>query len=244
MYIESTCAFCDAHVTRKKQSALANVKIHFCNIDCKARWQRLQHPVTNEWLRQKYVNEGLDCTAIARLVNRDPKSVWTWIKNAGIETRRRGLASGHKFKTGDKSPFLGRRHTDATRRKLSAIAKLDGRVPYDPAVGSYMKGRKGVDSPSWKGGLTPARQAFYSTLEWRNCVKAVWHRDDAICRRCGLDHRTILRGVIRFDIHHIDSFMIVERRADLDNLALLCQHCHKWIHSKKNKRKVLLGKGH
>ncbi len=244
MYIDSECGFCSSPVRRHKQSDSANVRVHFCDIRCKSEYQRLAKPVSEEWLRSHYVDKGMDCCQIALLVKRDPKSVWNWLKDFGIPRRKRGFASNHKFVKGQESAFKGKKHSVATKRKLSSTAIIQKRVPYDPAVGSYMKGRKGDRTPNWKGGITPDRQAFYATQGWKECVKAVWKRDDARCRKCGLDHRSILRGTIRFDLHHIDSFMIPERRSDPDNVVLLCQHCHKWIHSKKNKRRLLIGKGH
>ena len=107
-----------------------------------------------------------------------------------------------------------------------------------------MKGRKGKDTPAWKGGLTPERQAFYSTTEWADAVKSVWARDDAKCQRCGMDYRTVDRDAISFHIHHVDSFTIRERRSVVENLLLVCQSCHRWIHSKHNKNKEFLGNGH
>ena len=198
--------------------------------------------MTEEWLRDAYLVRKMDCTQIAHVVNRDPKSVWNWLRGFGIKTRPRG-SNVSQLHNGS-SPFKGKHHTEECKQRLKLIAKKDGRVPFDPSVGSYMKGRKGKDTPNWKGGLTPERQSFYSSRAWGIAVKQVWQRDNAICQRCGLDHRTILRGTIRFHIHHIDSFSISERRADVTNLVLLCEGCHKWIHSRKNRKGEFLGNGH
>lgn len=214
-------------------------------MECKSAYQRLAKPVNKEWLEEHYINQRLDTTQIGIMVHRDPKSVWNWLKDFGIPTRSRG----HGMTTERQSLAmtgvnLGRKLSAATRKKMSEHAKRTGRVPYDPKIGSYMKGKKGANTPNWKGGVTPERQAFYATPEWKICVKAVWQRDNAVCRRCGLDNRTILRGTIRFELHHVDSFVVVERRADPSNVLLLCHGCHKWVHSKKNKRRIFLGKGH
>src|SRR5690606_25201612 len=133
---------------------------------------------------------------------------------------------------GQVSTFLGRKHTPETRAKLRAIAIADGRVPYDPAVGSYMKGRRGAATTNWKGGITAARQAFYATPEWKAAVKAVWKRDNATCQRCG-KHKSPNRQ-LAFDIHHIVSFAVVELRAEISNLVLLCEPCHYWVHGNEN----------
>ena len=229
MDIESNCAFCSAPVTRRAQSKAANVKRHFCDMACKAGFQKLARPVTREWLENKYVIEGLDCVQIGRIVGRDPKSVWSWLKDFGIPTRPRGA----NWRQLPHDGFKGKKHTAEAREKLSRIAKAEGRVPYDPAVGSYMKGRKGASTPNWKGGITPDRQAFYLTEDWREACKAVWARAKARCERCGKHHNvTEVRGT--FHVHHIVSFKVVALRAEPSNLVLLCRECHRFVHSRKN----------
>lgn len=228
--IHSACAFCGKPVSRRSQGASKNVQRHYCDISCKSEFQKLAKPVSREWLETKYVTEGLDCVQIAMLVSRDSKSVWNWLKDFGIPTRPRGhdtsrLPHGHKpgaFK-----------HTQEAKDKMRAQAIADGRVPYDPTVGSYMKGRKGAASTNWKGGVTPERQALYSSPEWAEAVKAVWARANASCERCGVHHNTTeKRGT--FHVHHIVSFAVKELRAETSNLALLCNICHRFVHSRAN----------
>jgi len=232
MDIHTTCSFCGAPVVRRQQSKSANVKLHFCNKECKANYQKLARPVTKEWLEEHYLAKGLDCVQIGRMVSRDPKSVWNWLKDFGIPTRPRG-SNPPPVGSGENNPFYGKKHTAETRERLSQIAKADGRVPYDPAVGSYMKGRRGEDTPGWKGGITPERQAVYSSLEWTEAVKAVWARTDARCGRCGIRHNTKTRRGT-FHVHHIVSFSVPELRTDVDNLVLLCKPCHYFVHSRAN----------
>jgi len=224
------CHQCGAAMVRKSQGK--PVLHHFCNSDCKATFQRLAKPVTREWLEEHYIAKGMDTTQIAHLVHRDPKSVWNWLKDFGIPTRKRGFAATKPFPKGYQS-FLGKHHTEETKAKIRAIAIAQGRVPYDPAVGSYMKGRKGANTPGWKGGITPERQACYSSPEWALALKTVWKRDNATCRKCGL-HKSKARE-LPFDIHHVISFERKEVRTDPANLVLLCETCHYWVHSKRNK---------
>ena len=99
-----------------------------------------------------------------------------------------------------------------------------------------MYGKRGSQNPNWKGGITAERQAFYQTPDWAKAVKAVWRRDKGICQRCGLKAEGLYRGV-RFHIHHVAPFEIREKRADKNNLVLLCISCHRWVHSKKNKKR-------
>jgi 5-methylcytosine-specific restriction endonuclease McrA len=230
------CSECGDSVFRKR---IAPTGRAYCDINCKAAWQRRQKPVTKEWLVQKYLVEKLNCAEIARIVNRDTKSVWNWLKDFRIPTRPRGHDSKEtQFKSGQTSAFKGRRHTIKTRKLLSKIAKADGRVPFDPAVGPPYKGKRGAEIPSWKGGVTPERQVFYSTAEWKAAVKAVWAKDNGTCQRCGIMKR-YNRGVV-FHIHHIVPFEVVELRSEVSNLVLVCKPCHYWIHSNKNTNGLLI----
>jgi len=97
-------------------------------------------------------------------------------------------------------------------------------------VDNPMWNRKGELSPNWKGGITPERQGFYVSQRWKNACVAVWQRDKATCQRCGLKKI----GDMPFHIHHIKSFADEESRAEIDNLMLLCEVCHSWVHSRRN----------
>jgi hypothetical protein len=91
-------------------------------------------------------------------------------------------------------------------------------------------GRRGPMASNWKGGCTPERNAFYARAEWTAAAREVWARDRARCRRCG--KKSARDG--RLHIHHIVSFAVEESRAKPDNLVLLCQECHHWVHSAEN----------
>jgi len=234
------CAICDRTLSRVIWNYPKNrpIAFFFCNNSCKGQWQREQREAlgfTREWLIEQYIVLKKTANDIATEIGRDPKRVWEWIRDYKIATRPRGTAThlkgGVPFGRGN----IGRKHSPEMKAKLRAIALADGRVPYDPKVGPPFKGKRGAETPNWKGGVTPERQAFYSSPEWAKAIKAVWHRADAKCERCGLDHRTIDRTKKRFHVHHIVSFQIRELRAVVSNLALLCDTCHRWVHSKRNK---------
>lgn len=195
--------------------------------------------VSPEWLAEHYTEKRLDCVQIGAILNRDPKTVWTWLRKYSIPTRPRG--ENHAQLPTDGSVWRGRRHTDATRAKLSAIAVASGRVPYRPEVGSYMKDRRGAQHPCWKGGITAERQAFYQTKEWKAACVVVWKRADAKCERCGRDHRLIDRETERFHVHHVVSFQVKELRAEPSNLVLLCQNCHRFVHGRANVHREFIG---
>lgn len=94
-----------------------------------------------------------------------------------------------------------------------------------------MWNRKGELNPMWKGGITVERQSFYSSQEWKNICKEVYKRDKNICQRCKLKKDN---SDIPFHIHHLKSFADKDLRSDINNLILLCEICHIWIHSNKN----------
>jgi len=100
-----------------------------------------------------------------------------------------------------------------------------------------MFGMNGELNPNWKGGLTPERQDFYISQEWKEVSQLIWKRDKGICQRC---NRKKDEG-IPFHIHHIISFQNKELRAIPKNLILICEICHIYIHSKENYEQQFIG---
>ena len=100
-----------------------------------------------------------------------------------------------------------------------------------------MFGRSGESNPNWRGGISPERQLFYESDEWKTAVKNIWKRDVSSCQRCR--HRKTHAD--SFHIHHIVSFAAIELRTIETNLILLCKKCHNWVHSKKNTEGKYIG---
>jgi 5-methylcytosine-specific restriction endonuclease McrA len=103
-----------------------------------------------------------------------------------------------------------------------------------------MWNRRGEMNPRWLGGVTPERQAFYTSNEWKKACSTVWKRDNATCQRCQMHRSDTLD--MPFHIHHIVSFSDRELRAEVSNLILLCESCHLFVHSNKNITRELLPK--
>lgn len=201
------CSECAAPIRRRPHHGTGVPIVNFfCGFSCKALWQRRARPVTREWLEQKYVTERLDCTAIGKLVSRDSKRVWEWLRDWSIPTRPRGSYSGKTvgFIKGEPSRFLGH------------------------------KQKRGAESPFWQGGITPQRQALYASDEWRAAVKAVFARDRKCCRRCGISQRDVTLAGHKMHVHHIVGFRVKALRTAPSNLVLLCRPCHLFVHSKRN----------
>jgi hypothetical protein len=185
-------------------------------------------------LRRLYVDENLGCPEIAARINADPKTIWEWLIEAGIPRRSRGSGTRHHFPKGHKLR-VGQRHTAATRERIRLATVSDGRVPYLRNGQHWLKGSRPEENPKWRGGITPERQAFYRSEQWKTACVAVWHRADAKCERCGKDNRVARKArEPTFHVHHIVSFQVRELRAAVSNLALLCCVCHMFVHSKEN----------
>jgi hypothetical protein len=234
-----TCRNCEEqaskHIAGKRRDTA-----QFCTLSCWKTFQRQNKPVDYDWLYQKYITEGLDCPSIATLLSCDPKTVWKYLRDCGIPTRPRGSDERQRFQKGRASTFNGSMLSEESRQKIAAAHKRNGHVPYLKDGKPWMLGRRGAEVASWKGGVTPQRNACYSTTEWKEAIKAVWKRDNATCQRCSKHHNTTAnRGT--FDIHHIVGFEVVELRCVVSNLVLLCESCHYWIHSSANVNKEFLG---
>ena len=232
------CTVCQKGLSRVtwnygKQRKIENF---FCDTACKGQWQREQREAlgfTQAWLYDQYITQQKGASQIGKEIGRDGKRVWEWLRDYGIETRARGSDERQWIKPGDVSLFKGRKHKPETRALLSIISKEDGRLPWGKNNDPYWKGKTGSDHPSYKGGHTPERQAFYASPEWAEAVKTIWSRDNATCQRCGIHHnQEKVRGT--FHIHHIVSFMVRDLRAKPENLVLLCRQCHLWVHSRMN----------
>lgn len=210
----------------------------FCTRACADEWRRRDKP-SDEWLRAKYVDERLTANDIARIVGRDPKRVWEWLRTAGVETRGRGSYNTEMF-AGKPSKNKGRKHTPETIAKMTAARRRTPREAY-AGNGQYLRERRGEKHPNWKGGHTPERQGFYSSPEWKAVARFVWGRDKSTCQNCGSKAYRTKNPHERWHVHHIVSFMNRELRAEPTNLVLLCPKCHRWVHGKNNIEGKFLG---
>jgi len=194
----------------------------------------IQRPGTDE-LRRLYWDERLNMVQIGRRFERDQKTVFWWLRKAGIPTRPRGSNLAVQFKPGQRSAFAGRTHRPESLAKLADAARRDPRLPHLTGGEHWLKGTRGDINPNWKGGATPERQEFYRSPEWKAACVVVWQRADAQCERCGKDHRQRNRATEpEFHVHHVVSFQVRELRAEPTNLILLCRPCHLWVHSNAN----------
>lgn len=226
------CAECGNALMRRllRPKDSAPIIHFFCDRVCKGAWQRRQKPVGAAWLRQKYEVEGLNCPQIAAIVNRDAKSVWNWLRGYGIATRTRGSDPLVQFKKGHIPAFAGKQHTTATKARLRELSLADGRVPYLKNGAHHLAGKRGAETPNWRGGVTPERQRFYETPEWKAARKQAYIAASGKCQRCGCSHS----HANPLHVHHVMPFWHRPLRCAVRNLRVLCAVCHRFVHSRLN----------
>ncbi len=132
--------------------------------------------------------------------------------------------------------------SNALSKKIPIICKLCGKtILVSPAYSNKKfcsstcayKYNSGENNAQWKGGITSQHDAFYNSKEWKQKCREVWERDSATCRRCGSVHKN--KSPL-YHVHHIKRWArFPEDRMNIDNLVLLCNPCHRFVHSKKNK---------
>lgn len=233
---EFQCAWCGKTIMRKtKNSKGEEIKNHFCDRTCKGKWQMEQKPLGKDDLVELYINQRKSANEIARMVGRDSKRVWEWLRSYDIPTRKRGTDYGQCFKKGQPSYMAGRKLSDETKEKIRQACLKDGRVPYLVNGKHWLHVYTDRHPNSWKGGAAPERQLVYGSKEWKKAVRIVWRRDNATCQLCGTHYQ---RDMKTFEIHHIYPFATYKKfRTNPDALVLLCHDCHKFVHSKKNTEK-------
>lgn len=231
------CAWCGKEIYRWAKNPKGDaIKNHFCDRNCKGLWQKKQREdlgYTKEWLYEQYVVNGRTANDIAKEIGRDSKRVWEWIRDYGIETRKRGYGNPEvHFKKGQPSAFKGHHHTENNKELQRQRRLADGRVPY-LVNGQHWLKQEGKHPASWRGGVAPERQAIYGSARWKNAVKKVWKRENATCQLCGKHQSAEKENP--FHIHHIYPFAEYPHlRTNPDNLVLLCRDCHLFVHSNKN----------
>lgn len=135
-----------------------------------------------------------------------------------------------------KQAFLGRKHTEETKRKisLSHIGKIrseetckklseyhTGKYPSEETRRKMSESHKGDRCHLWRGGITKTNKIIRTNIEYRLWRESVFSGDKWICQSCGQ------RGG-KLQAHHIKSFsQYPELRFVVGNGITLCRQCHK-----------------
>lgn len=151
-----------------------------------------------------------------------------WLEQEYVTKQRSTGEIAAEFGVTDAAILYWLKQHGIARRPIAKARSIKHWGAKGAANGMY--GKRGAQVSNWKGGITPDRQSFYSSQEWAAVVPLVWKRDEATCQRC----KQKQNGGPTFHIHHIVSFQVVDLRAELSNLVLLCKDCHDWVHSSAN----------
>lgn len=145
--------------------------------------------------------------------------------------------------------FLGRKHTDETKTKMSKPRpNRQGMPPWNKGMKfgplslelRIKAGEKnrGSNNPNWKGGLSPIRTKIRQSLEYRFWKEGVYKKCDNSCVDCGI------KGDINssyLNADHIKPFALFpELRLDIDNGRVLCLNCHSKTDTYKGRTKPKL----
>lgn len=158
-----------------------------------------------------------------------------WLEHHYLELKESAGDIAREFGVKDAAIFFWLRRHEIPRRSISearAIKRWGASGEDNP-----MFGKRGPDVPSWRGGVTAERQAFYSSIEWKHAAKEIACRDGGACRRCG----ETLIGLREMALHHVIPFPVVSQRANPDNIVTLCLPCHHFVHSKANVDREFIG---
>lgn len=168
---------------------------------------------------------------------RERKPFWDreWLEREYVERQRSAADIATEWEVTEAAIFFWLRKHKIPRRSIVEARSVKHWGISGEANGMY--GKRGDQVPNWKGGITPERQAFYSSAEWKVAARMVTERDRGICRRCGKGP-LIGRDSQK---HHIVPFTVKGRRADVDNIVTLCAKCHGFVHGKSNTTGEFLG---
>lgn len=141
-----------------------------------------------------------------------------------------GKAKADEMKARKREFMLGRKLTPETRKKISEVCKLSGRLPpsqkgYKHTVETRKKisdAIKGDKCRFWEGGLTGKNLIIRKSVQYKLWREAVFKRDNFLCVIGGKTHGN------RLQADHIKPFSLFpDLRFDLSNGRTLCIECHK-----------------
>lgn len=209
------------------------------NIPCRYR------PVVpdKEWLKEKYIGEKLSTREIAELFEVNKTTISRWLKKFDIPRRTFTEAmTGHKqseetkrkrsISNSGQIPWIkGRHHSKKTKEKIR----------------NMQKGRCGIYSRRWKGGITPLNKLIWHLFKYRQWRSDVFTRDNFICQECGEESRKLNAHHVKpfskilqyYEIITIEEALECEELWDINNGITLCEECHREIHKKRGRKLCL-----
>lgn len=143
-----------------------------------------------------------------------------------------------KTRTGTRNPFFGKKHTEKSKRKLSATRKrllreqkikpwnknktyeelfgIEGAVRVKKRISKNHADFRGEKASNWKGGICPLYEIIRKSKEyvaWRN---AVFTRDDYVCRDC--NRRSKAGDSFPVRSHHLQEFTGILQNSNIGTI--------------------------
>jgi 5-methylcytosine-specific restriction endonuclease McrA len=199
-----------------------------------------------EWVRERYHGDGMTQAEIADECDVHVKTIRTWMKKLGVETRDpvgkdhpmygrerdeetkakiSDSLEGREISTENQRKLLeantGRSPSVETRRKISEA--LSGRELSEETRRRMSESTAGKANPNWRGGFSDSYGAGWSVV--RDTVRS----RDEVCQECGADGSTR-----QLHVHHIVPVRLFDDSPEFEiedahrqgNLVLLCDKCH------------------
>ena len=113
----------------------------------------------------------------------------------------------------------GGTRTEATKQKMSDAQKRRPKTTWN----------RGEKHHSWKGGLSPWRNALSQTPAYKNWRTTVFKRDDYTCQMCNEHGGRLQAHHIRPVRHHKNDLLIF----DINNGITLCKECHREVNCRE-----------
>lgn len=199
-----------------------------------------------EWVRERYHGDGMTQAEIADECDVHVKTIRTWMKKLGVETRdpvgkdhpMYGRERDEETKAKISDSLEGREITDEWRSKISKsntgrtvserekqkISRaLSGRTLSEETRRRMSESTAGNDNPNWRGGYDHRYGAGWSQARDRA------RNRDRICQKCGnngSDRRLHVHHIVPVRAFRAAEDFELEDAHDLDNLVVLCSRCH------------------
>jgi len=190
-------------------------------------------------LKEKYIDKEKSCSEIAEEYDCTAETITRRLKEYNIPRRE---------KTYKLEEYRGRSLSEETKEKLSKSVKKsyeNGREHWNKGgehseetkrkISQTLTGRyRAEENPNWKGGrgtrFRTWKRRIIDSYKYKQFRLEAYERDDYSCELCGKDSDGDL------ELHHI---IPVNKKPELimkiDNVATLCQNCHRSIRHKEEK---------